>query len=38
MNEIIRIANLYGATGGNYAGWIYDKSGIAPTLNTLGGA
>lgn len=36
MNEI-RLGNIYGATGGNYAGNVYDKNGIAPTINTCGG-
>ena len=36
MNEI-RLGNIYGATGGNFAGNVYDKAGIAPTINTCGG-
>ena len=36
MQEI-RIGNIYGATGGNFAGNVYDKKGIAPTINTCGG-
>lgn len=36
MQEI-RIGNIYGATGGNFAGNVYDKNGIAPTINTCGG-
>ena len=36
MQEI-RLGNIYGATGGNFAGNVYDKNGIAPTINTCGG-
>lgn len=36
MQEI-RIGNIYGATGGNFAGNVYDQNGIAPTINTCGG-
>lgn len=32
-----RIGNIYGATGGNYAGMVYDKNGIAPTVRTVSG-
>ena len=35
MQEI-RIGNIYGATGGNFAGNVYDQNGIAPTINTWG--
>lgn len=41
MNEeihCIRLFNIYGATGGNYAGNVYDIEGIAPALNDMGGA
>lgn len=33
----IRLFNIYGATGGNYAGNVYDTDGIAPALNDMGG-
>lgn len=36
MQEI-RLGNIYGATGGNFAGNVYNKDGIAPTINTCGG-
>ena len=37
-NREKRLGNLWGATGGNYAGNVYDKNYIAPTVNTcLGG-
>lgn len=40
MNEeihCIRLFNIYGATGGNYAGNVYDIDGIAPALNDMRG-
>lgn len=40
MNEeihCIRLFNIYGATGGNYAGNVYDIEGIAPALNDMRG-
>lgn len=37
-NREKKLGNLWGATGGNYAGNVYDKEYIAPTINTcLGG-
>lgn len=33
----IRIGNIYGFTGGNYAGNVYDKNGICPCLRTMRG-
>lgn len=36
-NREKRIGNLFGATGGNYAGNVYDKEYLAPTINTCGG-
>ena len=35
-NEI-RLGNLFGGTGGNWAGMVYDKDGIAPTILTMSG-
>ena len=35
--KINRIGNLYGFTGGSFAGMIYSTDGIAPTINTSGG-
>ena len=38
MSEITeRLFNIYGYNGGNYAGNVYGVSGIAPTLNCMGG-
>lgn len=36
-NREKRLGNLFGATGGNYAGNVYDKDYLAPALNTCGG-
>lgn len=35
--EARRLGNLYGHTGGNYAGNVYDKNKLAPTLNAMQG-
>lgn len=35
--KIKRIGNLFGATGGSFAGNIYDPEGLCPTINTAGG-
>lgn len=32
-----RLGNIFGFTGGNYAGNVYDQNYIAPTLNTMQG-
>lgn len=32
-----KIGNIYGFTGGNYAGNVYDKYFLSPTLNTMQG-
>lgn len=37
MNNPIRLFNIYGFTGGSFAGNVYDPTGIAPSLNTMGG-
>lgn len=38
MDKIVYIGNLYGhEKGTSYAGSIYGESGLAPTLNTMGG-
>lgn len=37
-DEIDRIGNIYGFTGGSFAGMVYVVSGRAPALNTMGGA
>lgn len=33
----VRLGNIFGFTGGNYAGNVYDKNYLAPTLNTMQG-
>ena len=37
MDKIERIGNIYGFTGGSFAGMVYGVSGCAPALNTMGG-
>lgn len=32
-----RIGNIYGFDGGNYAGNVYDKKGLCPTIRTFQG-
>lgn len=32
-----RIGNIFGATGGNYAGMVYDKNYLSPTLSAMTG-
>lgn len=32
-----KIGNLFGATGGNYAGNVYDQKYLAPAINTCQG-
>ena len=36
-DRTIRIGNLYGFTGGSFAGMIYSPDGLCPTINTAGG-
>lgn len=35
--KINKLGNLWGATGGSFAGNIYGVNGLAPTVNTAGG-
>lgn len=35
--KVEKLGNLYGFTGGSYAGNVYDRHGICPTLNTVSG-
>ena len=37
MDRIERIGNIYGFTGGSFAGMVYNIDGCAPALNTMGG-
>ena len=32
-----KLGNMFGATGGNYAGNVYGITGVAPTINTAQG-
>lgn len=36
-SRLIRIGNIYGFTGGSFAGMVYDPRGLCPTINTMGG-
>ena len=36
-DRIERLFNIYGHTGGSFAGNVYGIDGIAPTLNCMGG-
>ena len=35
--KLINLGNLYGFTGGSFAGMIYSPKGLCPTINTAGG-
>ena len=35
--KIERLFNIYGHTGGSFAGNVYGIEGVAPTLNCMGG-
>ena len=35
---VIKLGNIYGFTGGNFAGNVYSVKGIAPALNTMQGS
>lgn len=35
--ESRKLGNIYGFDGGNYAGNVYDKNDIAPTLTNMQG-
>lgn len=36
-SKIDKIGNIYGFTGGSFAGMVYGVNGCAPALNTMGG-
>ena len=36
-NQEKRIGNIFGATGGNHAGMIFDQDYLAPALSTMQG-
>ena len=36
-NSEIRLGNIYGFTGGNFAGIVYSPDGLCPSINTCGG-
>ncbi len=35
--ETVRLGNIFGYTGGNFSGNVYDKFSLSPTLNTMQG-
>lgn len=35
--EIVRLGNIYGFTGGSFAGNVYGVEGLCPSINTAGG-
>ena len=35
--NLIKLGNLYGFTGGSFAGMIYSPMGLCPTINCMGG-
>lgn len=35
--EVKRIGNIYGATGGSYAGAVYDANGVCPCIDSMSG-
>ena len=37
MDRTIKVGNLYGFTGGSFAGMIYSIEGLCPTINCMGG-
>lgn len=41
MNDSLkptRVGNIYGFTGGSFAGMVYSTDGLCPTINCMGGA
>ena len=36
-DRIERLCNIYGHTGGSFAGNVYGINGVAPTINCAGG-
>lgn len=35
--NLIRLGNIYGFTGGSFAGMVYSTEGLCPTINCMGG-
>lgn len=35
--KIDRVGNLFGFTGGSFAGMVYGTDGLCPTINCMGG-
>lgn len=36
-NDVNKLGNIFGFTGGSYAGIVYHPCGLAPTVNTAQG-
>lgn len=36
-DNVKKMGNIYGFTGGSYAGNVYDSNGLCPAINTCGG-
>lgn len=37
VKRVNNLGNLFGGTGGSFAGTVFGVDGLAPTLNTCGG-
>ena len=37
VREVKKLGNIFGATGGNHAGNVYDHDSLAPSISTCGG-
>lgn len=37
FDEVVGLGNIYGYSAGNFAGSVFDKRGLCPTLLTMGG-
>lgn len=35
--KVSKIGNIFGFTGGSFAGNVYDSCGLCPTINCMGG-
>lgn len=38
VKKTVRLGNIYGFTGGSFAGMVYSTDGLCPTINCMGGA
>ena len=37
VKKTVRLGNIYGFTGGSFAGMVYSTDGLCPTINCMGG-